>query len=127
MVPYTKLFNSDLFDIKLDSRGYILDKNWHSTRRFPTLPQAKSLCLKVHKLGYRAKIQKKTFPFVYFIVKWRENKKYIAIAVSGDIWVQLSKPTSKKDAQRYAGAQCLNEIFKVVDEATFNNYSKKII
>jgi hypothetical protein len=98
----------------------------HSTSRFPTLSQAKNLSLKIHALGYRAKIQKKSFPFTYFIVKWKENKKYVAIAISGDIWVQLSKPCSKKDAQKFNGSQLDGETFKIVSESVFNNYHKKI-
>ncbi len=55
-----------------------------------------------------------------------EVLKYVAVAVSGDIWVQLSKPCSKKDAQSFKGCQLRNETFKVVTETIFNEHLKKI-
>jgi hypothetical protein len=56
-----------------------------------------------------------------------EVLKYVAVAVSScGIWVQLSRPCSKKDANSFRGCQLRNETFKVVTEAIFNEHLKKI-
>jgi hypothetical protein len=56
-----------------------------------------------------------------------EVLKYVAIAVSScGIWVQLSRPCSKKDANSFRGCQLRNETFKVVTETIFNKHLKKI-
>lgn len=51
---------------------------------------------------------------------------YIAIAEKDGIWVQLSKPCKRKDAELFKDCALKNETFKIVTEEEFNNYKKTI-
>jgi len=57
--------------------------------------------------------------------KKMKQTKYIAVGVTAcGIWVLLSKPTTRDNAQLFKGCELKNEVFELKTESEVDNHNK---